>query len=316
MRTFASAVAIAAIALSLVIPANAQSIRTWVSHNGTFNNSCTQASPCVGSFGVAELATLPGGEINCLDSSSSGYVGIYLSVTIDCSGQLGTIDADPVNLHGINIDAPGAVVKLRNLTINGHGSTGSGVLIKNAAAVIIENCVIQGFAGNGGTGIFVQTTNALQLNVSDTLIASNTDGVHNAGILISPTGSGPTTFALDRVRVENNTNLGVMVDGSHGNITGVIRDSQITGSINGSGVVAYSNATAVTVSLDHTHVAGNNTGVTSSNGAAVILNNSTIQTNGRGLSTNFGGAIFSYGNNPINGNQPNGSAAPTVIGLH
>jgi hypothetical protein len=55
-------------------------------------------------------------------------------------------------------------------------------------------------------------------------------------------------------------------------------------------------------------VAGNGTGVVSVNGAAVILNNSTVQTNGTGLNATSGGAIFSYGNNPINGNQPGGRA--------
>jgi hypothetical protein len=74
---------------------------------------------------------------------------------------------------------------------------------------------------------------------------------------------------------------------------------------------------SVTVSLDHTRVSGNGTGVVSMNGAAVILNSSSVQANGTGLSATSGGAIFSYGNNPINGNQPGGiGAAPIVIGLH
>jgi hypothetical protein len=36
-----------------------------------------------------------------------------------------------------------------------------------------------------------------------------------------------------------------------------------------------------------------------------------------GNAAESGGAIFSYGNNPINGNQPGGiGTAPIVIGLH
>jgi hypothetical protein len=103
-----------------------------------------------------------------------------------------------------------------------------------------------------------------------------------------------------------------------GAVTGRIRDSVITGTAN-SGINAVTggiNNSPITVSLDHADVVGNGIGITSANGAAVILNNSTIQTNGTGLSAQNGGAIFSYGNNPINGNQPNGSAAPTLIGLH
>jgi hypothetical protein len=118
------------------------------------------------------------------------------------------------------------------------------------------------------------------------------------------------------------------VDGTSatGDITGVIRDSLITGSTNGDGIMALANPATpppggikpmVTVSLDHTDVAGNHTGVTSFTGAAVILNNSTIQTNGFGLNAANGGVIFSFGNNAINSNQPNGDGtAPIVIGLH
>jgi hypothetical protein len=118
------------------------------------------------------------------------------------------------------------------------------------------------------------------------------------------------------VYASNNANGGIGVGASTAAVTGVIRDSVVTGSTN-SGIFANAFNAPLTVSLDHTHVAGNGTGVTSTNGAAVILNNSTVQTNSTGLNANNGGAIFSYGNNPINGNQPGGiGTAPIVIGLH
>jgi hypothetical protein len=176
--------------------------------------------------------------------------------------------------------------------------------------------VIQGFNGSGGTGIFVQTSNALKLNMSDALIADNTDGTNNAGIFIAPTGSGATTFALERVRIEDNARGGFAVNASGtGAVTGVIRDSVITG--NGQwGVFVNSSSAQVTVSLERTQIAGNALGITAANGVAVILNNSTIQTNNTAFSAVSGSAIFSYGNNAINGNQPGGTGtAPISIGL-
>jgi hypothetical protein len=311
MRTFASSIAVAVFALSLATSAAfAQNNRSWV-RPGFSNVPCTFDSPCA-TFQEALSKTNPGGEINCLDSSEFITGGIIAkSVTIDCGGNLGGINGAGFIINGANI-----VVKLRNLTFNGLGSGNWGVLIQDASAVIIENCVIQGFNGSGGTGIFVQTSSALKLNVSDTLIADNTDGTNNAGILIAPTGSGATTFALERVRIEDNARGGFAVNTSGtGAVTGVIRDSVITG--NGQwGVFVNSNTAQVTVSLEHTQVSGNALGITAANGVAVILNNSTIQTNNTAFSAISGSAIFSYGNNAINGNQPGGTGtAPISIGL-
>jgi hypothetical protein len=325
MRTSASSIAVAAIAIALTVPAalGATANRTWVSHSGLSGNAglnppCTPTNPC-DTFATALGATNAGGEINCLDNGSYGAVAIAKSVTIDCDGQLGAIDA-VASSNGVTINSATAVVKLRKLTINGNGGIGSGVSIQSAAAVIIENCVIQNFTGSQSLGIAVQSTssNASQLSVSDTLIVNNTDGANNAGLLISNNGSGPISFALDRVRVEHNASYGVAVSASGtstGTVAGVIRDSVVTGS-GFSGILADAFTAPATVSLDHTHVAGNGTGVISTNGAAVILNNSTVQTNHLGLSAG-GGAIFSYDNNAINGNQPGGNGStPTSIALH
>jgi len=320
MRTFASSVAVAAIVIALATPAalGASANQTWVSHNGSPNNTaasppCSMQAPC-DTFDNALRFTNAGGEINCLDNGDYGKIVTAQSVTIDCGGQEGTITVSSA-INGVVINGSNIVVTLRNLTINGNGSSGAGVLIQNAAAVIIENCVVKGFTGPVGGGIVVQTSTNFRLNVTDTLITNNTDGTNYAGIVFIP-NFGTTTFALDRVRMENNPRGGFAVDALPGSgpVTGVIRDSVITG--NGQwGVLVNSAGSDVTVSLDHTHIAGNGIGITATNGVAVILNNSTIQTNNTGLSVGSGAAIFSYGNNAINGNQPGGSAAPIQIGL-
>jgi hypothetical protein len=323
MCPFTSRIAVAAIAIAFTMPAalGATANRTWVSHSGLSSNAglnppCTPTNPC-DTFATALSVTNPGGEVNCVDNGSYGTVNITQSVTIDCGGQLGAIDVG-TNSTGVTVNSATAVVKLRNLTINAdfNGVT-TGIKIQSAADVTIENCVIQNL---NGSGIIVQTSNALQFTVTDTLVANNQGG--GGGIAIISSGSGTIGFLLERVRAENNGFGNIIVNSGvngTGTITGVIRDSVITGSTGSPGIAASTSVSnsPITVSLDHTHVTNNATGVVSQGGAAVILNNSTVQTNGTGLVTNNGGAIFSYGNNPINGNQPNGiGAAPILIGLH
>jgi hypothetical protein len=324
MHRLASTVPITLITIAFTLssafgltPAN----HTWVSHGGNDVNlsatpPCNLQQPCA-TFATAVSGTAINGVISCLDNGSFGPVIPFQSVTIDCGGQGGSIDVGGVAV-GVDINKPGISVTLRGLTISGNAGTGSGIRIRDAGTVTIENCVIQGFTGSQGAGIDLVSTNstALRLSVADSLIANNSDGAVRAGIVISGNGSGPITFAIDRVHIENNASGGIgVVANSTGTVTGVIRDSVVTGSTF-EGILANALAAPVTVSLDHTQVAANGTGVFSA-GAAVILNNSTVQTNGTGLNANSGGAIFSYGNNAINGNQPGGiGTAPIVIGLH
>jgi hypothetical protein len=312
LRTLASSIAVAAMTITFSGTVAFGAGRTWVSHNGTDQNgtvACNELQPCL-SFGQALAHTDPGGEVNCLDSGEFTGVGtltINQSVTIDCAGSVGGV-TNVTFFNGIVINGGQIVVKLRNLTLNGvAGTTNHGVVIQDAAQVTIENCVIQNY---GGTGIFAQNSNALQLHVADTLIASNGGNGINIG------GSGTTNFVLDRVSVENSPGGNIFVFPNGGTVTGAIRDSVVMGS-QGNGITAVRGSSpAVTVSLDHTHVTGNGGGIVAGS-SAVILNNSTIQQNGLAINADANSGIFSYGNNAINGNQPGGiGTVPTLIGFH
>jgi hypothetical protein len=321
MRTFVSSIAVAAIALAFTLCTAFGQSRTFVSHNGVDSGACgDENAPCL-TFIQALANTLPGRVISCLDSGLFGVIPITItqSVTIDCRGQVGAIEILG-SLNAITINGANIVVTLRGLSINGNGGSGAGVNIQAAAAVTIEDCLIENFTG--GAGIIATNSASLQLNIADTLITNNSSGGglpnQTGGIILLPGGSGTTGFAFDRVRVENNPTLGIDVNGQSttGAVTGVIRDSVISGSAH-SGIVAVSANSPVTVSLDHTHVANNVTGIVSSTNSVVILNNSTVQENNTGLSAGGGGAIFSYGNNAINGNQPGGiGTTPIAIGFH
>jgi hypothetical protein len=124
-------VALIASLLLLVAPAEAQATRSWVSAVGDDANNCSRTTPCK-TFRGAITKTADGGIINCLDSSGFGFVTITKSITIDCGGTFGGIVAATTN--GVNVDADGVVVTLRNLSIDGVGRARSGSISSMAVS--------------------------------------------------------------------------------------------------------------------------------------------------------------------------------------
>src|ERR1700744_1828072 len=102
-------------------PASAQASRTWISGVGDDVNPCSRTAPCK-TFAGAISKTIAGGEIDCLDPGGFGALTITKSITLDCGGgiggQVGSVLVQGTN--GIVISAgAAAVVKIRNLTVNG-----------------------------------------------------------------------------------------------------------------------------------------------------------------------------------------------------
>lgn len=127
-------------------PAHAQATRTWVSGVGDDANPCSRTAPCK-TFAGAISKTASPGEIDCLDPGGFGAVTITKSITIDCGGGIvGSVLASGVN--GIIINAAGANVILRNLSINGAGTTLGvrGISILSANSVTVENSQIMNFS--------------------------------------------------------------------------------------------------------------------------------------------------------------------------
>src|SRR5271156_5897788 len=104
----------AALLLALQVSAShAQATRTWVSGVGDDVNPCSRTAPCK-TFAGAISKTATGGEIDVLDPGGFGTVTITKSITLDGGGgQVASVLT--VGTPGININAAGAVVILRNL---------------------------------------------------------------------------------------------------------------------------------------------------------------------------------------------------------
>jgi hypothetical protein len=304
---------------------------SFLSGSAPSGNPCTFVAPCL-LMSEALANTAPGGEIICLDEGIfSESLTISRSVTIDCTTRR-------ARLGGYNINAAGITVIIRGGAYFGFGIPALTYTAGNA--LIVEDCVMETVT----TGISVTTSSFSNLIVNDCTI-SNYGGTGQAGIHVKPGAGTQANFTINRTVIENvgqTGGIGIFADGSAGGTSvGVVRDTFVSANpqdgihvsggtntsvaidnssvvSNGTGVVADGSIGSVTVSLDHARVSGNGgIGVVSQNGAAVILNNSSVQANQTGLSATSGGGIFSYGNNPINGNQPGGiGTAPVVIALH
>jgi hypothetical protein len=129
--------------------AQAQLSRTFVSAlTGNDASNCDRPTPCR-TFQVAHDKTNDQGEITVLDPGGYGTLTITKSISImnDGVGEAGVLVSRGDT--GITVDAgAGGYVNLRGITIQGIGlGGGTGLLLKTAFSLTIENCVIRNHTG-------------------------------------------------------------------------------------------------------------------------------------------------------------------------
>lgn len=255
------------------IIARSQATRTWVSGVGDDANPCSRTAPCKTLAGaISKTAT--GGEINILDPGGFGAVTITKSITIDGGGVIGSILSSATN--GIIVNAPNALVTIRNFSINGTGTTLgiNGIRVIAVKKLAVENCTLSNFSANG---IDVNTTTAADIAISNVTI-------HNASTGISIIGPGSSTGSAGFT----------VIDGCH--IQGILN----------SGISIASGAATVGSSV----ISGCGTGVESKTGAATHLSGNIITNNATALKGP--GTITSAKNNSVTGNVAQG-VTPTVV---
>jgi hypothetical protein len=184
------------------------------------------------------------------------------------------------------------VVIIRNLRFDGILGNGSnsgnagidGIKFTSGSALVIENCVISGFAQHG--------------------------------INFAPTSAAATATVIN-VAVEN-TEIGIATDSSGGQTALMtVENSLVTGS---SSVGILNTGAKSLTTIDHTLVTQNLIGIESAIagpllGTGILLSNSAVVGNtGAGVTVSGTGVIYSYKNNSINGNNPDGLGSLTVIG--
>jgi hypothetical protein len=301
------AVIVAGFAIA-VQPASAQATRTWVSGVGNDANPCSRTAPCK-TFAGAISKTAAGGEINALDPGGYGAVTITKSITIDGGGgQVASVLAAGTN--GITINAPaGSTVTLRNLRINGVGLTPTpglnGVQFLAGLALHIENCAIFGFS-QSGININVNTTSAVQVYITDTLVATSLNGINARNA-----GTGKVSLSIQRTAISQ-SGTGLKVDGTGGTapITASLSDSMVAG--NATGVSALSGPGNGSAIVTRSSIVNNTTGASATGAGGIIFANTLVTGNQTGITASGGGSLLTYKNNAVDANGTNGAFTTTL----
>jgi hypothetical protein len=276
-------------------PAYALNTRSWVSHGGSDGNPCTQASPCQ-TFGAALSATSDRGEIDCLDPGDySEALNITISVTIDCHDAHATIAYGNTTGDGVDINAPGKTIVLRNISFNptnqGAG-TDIGINIVAAQAVYIEDCVVMGYIKGIND---VRTTGLTQLFIKSTIVQNNHLNFNSVGILLA--AAPKNSVVLENVQSLGN-GFGIAV--ATGNNVVISRSV-----FSGNGIAGIEADPGATVFVDNSVISHNvRYGIFAL--GTVGLANSDISLNTSSIS----GTTMSYGNNRLFENGPGTAPAP------
>jgi hypothetical protein len=312
-------IALAAASLMILTqPACSQASRTWVSGMGDDANPCSRTAPCK-TFAGAISKTGSGGEISALDPAGYGAVTITKPITIDGGGgQVASVLVSGTNGIVIQAGANDTVI-LRNLRINGISQYGNnaggihGIRFLSGRALHVENCNIFGFTQMGIDINLLSSGGPTRVYVSDTTISTTGGG----GIHARNGNVGAVTVSIFRTTLTQTGSFGVMADGNGGTgrIEITLSDSIVTGAT--TGVISSAGPADALLRVIRSSIV-NNAGAgllaTAQQGktGAVVVSGTLISGNAPGLLMQGGGAIFSFKDNNLNGNSPDGAFTGTI----
>ena len=314
---------LASLSIGYAAPASAQVSRAWVSGVGDDVNPCSRTAPCK-TFSGAFSKTATGGEIVCLDGGGYGGVTITRSVTIYCPYTEGGILVASTN--GITINAPGAVVVLEGLDVEGLGQTGSpglnGISVLNVGTLHVRRTRIAGFRNGYGIN-FTPSASGAQLVVDDVTISESgsvANPTTSGGINLNPQAGVAAEATIMNSRLSNNLNVGIRVDTTGivgSSIDATIVDSRIVN--NASGVlvkVPAGTGTARFVLQDSVVSLNNAYGLIANAGTqgtvSAYVGNTTISSNATGIQLLGVAQLNSFGDNRLINNTTNGAFSATV----
>src|ERR1700722_5114676 len=130
-------------------PAHAARLHTFVASYGSDSNVCSFLQPCA-TFNQALSQTDVGGELTAIDSDGFGPITITQAVTITSPAGVEASVPPVAGGTSVTINAPGAAVTLRGLTINGENPGGIGIDFQAGLSLTVIDCVVQNFIASGG----------------------------------------------------------------------------------------------------------------------------------------------------------------------
>jgi hypothetical protein len=298
LRFTLRAAALFVFALAISSAAQAQATRTWVSGVGDDVNPCSRTAPCK-TWAGAISKTAAGGEIDALDPGGYGTLTITKSITVDGTTGAGwgsTLNSGGISGFTVNDSLSGApgtiVVQLRNLSINGPGTTlgTNGIRFLSGKALHVEDVRIQNQSGDG-INIAVSSANPVEVDIEDTTVSN----VAGSGVNMS---SSP---GILNVSVNNS----VMKDNGHGLTDNVgtlnVSNTLVTGNST-DGIRAISGNAVINASRNEVTNNGGS-GISASVGSTVRITENNVYRNGTGLTNN--GTMQTWRNNKVQGNTAN-----------
>ena len=338
----------ALIALVATISAEAAQ-RTFVSTTGIDTNACSLVAPCR-SFGAALSHTDSGGEVIVVDSGAYGRVTISQPVTIEAPAGVYAGISVFAATNGIDVNAPGATVTLRGLSINGQGgdigidvsavgflridrcrisSMGAQGVVITSGSVVITNAYINdnghdGVSADGVVDVVVQNTvsahnlsgaaffNGARAVLRDSTFTKNkVYGLYASG---GPTAT-PTTLRADGIDVSYSVSTGMYLPGvASGFLTVTITRSTIVGNA-GNGLYANGASGPVDVTISDSTFSNHHTAglpaIAAGGTTNMVVSRSVVVDNASVAFFQFSGALFeSRGDNTVRNN--NGGGAQTA----
>ncbi len=248
------------------------------------------------------------GEIIAL--TSGGYGAVTINKGVQITAPTGVYAAITVSSgDAITVDAAGAVVVLRGLTLNSLGAL-NGINVTAVGALHIEGCIVNGF----GSGIQVLlTADFSQIFIKDTIVRNNVF----TGIFITTT-TGTVRASINGCRSENNGGNGFYAY-TRSRVT--VSNSVAAGN-SATGFYAVSHVSGATAEMNADHcVSSNNFNgfyVESFGGGTATMRvaRSTVTNNTEIGFKQFPGGTFQVlaGTNMVEGNGTNKLGTITAVG--
>ncbi|WP_424363008.1 right-handed parallel beta-helix repeat-containing protein [Methylocystis parvus] len=285
IRTLKAAALIApvAIAVSTTVRAAATAPNAWVSGKGVDQAGCGPAATPFRTFQYAHDNVVGvGGQIRVQDSA--GYSPIIISKEISIINEGSNAGISATGGIAITIQAgAGDAVFLKGLSLDGQRTGVAGIKILSAAKVTVANCTITGIS-SGGAGIDITpAAGKVSFTVSDSMISGNI----GKGISIIPS-------------------LGFLVGGSTASVRGSVSRTELNNNSK-DGLLLNSGYTSGTISLYASEV---NASFNDAYGLIAVGANASLHLK-RSMATgnkfygvgNNGAAVFTYGDNALDGND-------------
>jgi hypothetical protein len=238
--------------------------------------TATQPVGC-STFADALASVSPGGTIVILDAGQyEQSVSITQSVTI--VSPLGASIVPPSGSPAISVNGAGVRFGLRGVILDGISGGTAGVIATNASSVTIHKVLIKAFTGSGVVpGIEIDPSSGVTILVD----IEESHIIHNTfGIVASGTSGGSVEGAVNGSIVDLNNQNGITASTTSSSVVLVVINTEVLGNGNHGLAVAGSNA-------------------------GMLVRSTKVFGNAAGLFAESGGALLSYGNNSVNGNNGN-----------